>query len=369
MKGLILSGGTGTRLWPITHTSPKQLVPVANKPVLFYGLEAMAEAGIEQVGIVVSPATGEEVRAAVGDGAAFGVSVMWILQDEPRGLAHCVIVARDFLGDDDFVMFLGDNMLEQPLSAFVERFREARAAAAVPRLGEAADPPAALLLLAKVADPSLFGVAEFDGTGRVKRLVEKPAAPASDLALVGVYLFDCSIHAAAADVSPSARGELEITDAIQRLIDSGRRIDHEVLDGWWIDTGKKDPLLECNRLVLDTLERRVEGRLDDDSKAEGRVALDPDAELVNSTVRGPAAIGARARLVDSYVGPYSAIADNCEIVRSEVDNSVLLTGARIVDIERLTDSLVGRNTSVSRRRGQPRALRLMLGDNCEVEVE
>ena len=369
MKGLILSGGTGTRLWPITHTSAKQLVPVANKPVLFYGIEAMAAARITDVGIVISPATGDEVRAAVGDGSAFGVTVTWIVQEEPRGLAHCVTVAVDFLGGDDFVMYLGDNMLEQPLAEFVDRFLAARAEVEAPRLGESADPPAARLLLAKVSDPSLFGVAELDGAGRVKRLTEKPETPVSDLALAGVYLFDRSIHAAAAAVSPSARGELEITDAIQGLIDGGRRVDHEVLEGWWIDTGKKDPLLECNRLVLDTVVRRVDGRLDGGSRVEGRVVLDQDAELLNSTVRGPAVIGAGARIVDSYVGPYSAIAADCEIVRSEIDNSVLLAGARVVDIERLTDSLVGRSAVVSRRRGQPRTLRLMLGDHCQVEVE
>ena len=369
MKGLILSGGTGSRLWPITHTSAKQLVPVANKPVLFYGIEAMAAARITDVGIVIAPATGDEVRAAVGDGSAFGVSVTWIVQEEPRGLAHCVTVSRDFLDDDDFVMYLGDNMIEQPLAEFVDRFLVARAEGEARRPGEPPGPPAARLLLAKVSDPSRFGVADLDGAGRVKQLAEKPEAPVSDLALVGVYCFDRSIHAAAAAVSPSARGELEITDAIQRLIDGGRRVDHEILEGWWIDTGKKDPLLECNRLVLDTLARRVEGRLDHGSRVEGRVVLNPDAELLNSTVRGPAVIGPRTRIVDSCVGPYSAVASDCEIVGSAIDNSVLLAGARIIGIERLTDSLVGRSAVVSRRTGQPGALRLMLGDHCEVEVE
>ena len=370
MKGLVLSGGSGTRLRPITHTSAKQLVPVANKPILFYGLEAMAEAGITDVGIVISPATGGEIRAAVGNGSEFGVSVTWIVQDQPLGLAHCVLAAGDFLGDDRFVMYLGDNMLEQPLGDFVRRFEAARARTRSPRLGERSVPPAAArILLAKVPEPQLFGVAELDDEGNVVRLVEKPAEPPSDLALVGVYFFDRSIHAAAAAVEPSPRGELEITDAIQWLIDRRFRVESELLRGWWIDTGKKDPLLECNRLVLDTVQRRVRGRLDASSRAEGRVVVEAGAELVNSTVRGPAVIGAGARIVDSRVGPYTAIAEGCEITGSEVDGSVVLSGARITGIGRLTDSLVGRHAVVARRRGQPQAVRLMLGDHCQVEVQ
>ncbi|MFQ5557112.1 MAG: glucose-1-phosphate thymidylyltransferase [Acidimicrobiales bacterium] len=370
MKGLILSGGAGTRLRPITHTSAKQLVPVANKPILFYGIEDMAAAGVREIGIVIAPDTGDEIREAVGDGSAFGIDITWIVQEEPLGLAHCVLIAAPFLGDDDFVMYLGDNMLEQGLAGFVEEFEAERHEQLSPRLGaEPTAPAAARILLAKVEHPQAFGVAELGPTGEVVRLVEKPEEPPSDLALVGVYLFDRSIHEAVAHIEPSSRGELEITDAIQHLIDSGRRVCHEVLDGWWIDTGKKDPLLECNRLVLDTIERRVEGSLDDASSVDGRVVLSSGAELVRSTVRGPAIIGAGTRVVDSHVGPYSAIGIDCEITNSEIDNSVVLRRARIVDVPRLTDSLIGRDTDVTRGAGRPRAVRLMLGDHCHVELE
>jgi len=367
MKGLILAGGTGTRLRPITHTSAKQLVPIANKPILFYGIEDMAEAGIREIGIVVGDAE-PEIRSAVGDGSRWGVEVTYIPQDEPLGLAHCVLIARDFLGDDDFVMYLGDNMLEQGLSDFVARFESHRSAS--PRLGESETaPPAAQILLARVDDPGQFGVAEIDGAGEVVRLVEKPADPPSDLALIGVYLFDPTIHDAVRAIQPSARGELEITDAIQWLIDHGHRVRHEVLQGWWIDTGKKDPLLHCNRLVLDRIGALIEGSVDQRSKVEGRVVLEAGAELVNSTVRGPAVIGRGTRLVDTYVGPYTSIGEDCEISDAEIEHSVVLARSRVVGVHRIHDSLLGRDVEVSRSVARPRATRLMLGDHSCAELE
>ena len=370
MKGLILSGGAGTRLRPITHTSAKQLVPIANQPILFYGIRDMAAAGITDIGIIIAPSTGGEIRDAVGDGSDFGVDVTWIAQDEPLGLAHCVLIARDFLGDDDFVMYLGDNMLEQGLAEFVDRFELARADGRSPQLGTTlVAVTVAQILLAKIANPSAFGVAELSDDGQVVRLVEKPSDPPSDLALVGVYLFDPTIHQAVDAIEPSDRGELEITDAIQWLIDAGHRVRHEVLDGWWIDTGKKDSLLECNRLVLDTVGRDIAGTLDARSSAEGRVVLEAGAELVNSTVRGPAVIGAGTRIIDSHVGPYSSIAPDCIITNSELDNSVILRRVTVTDIPRLTDSLIGRDSTVTRSVERPRAARLMLGDHCQVEVE
>ena len=370
MKGLILSGGAGTRLRPITHTSAKQLVPIANKPILFYGIEDMAAAGITEIGIIIAPTTGDEIRASVGDGSQFGVEITWIPQDEPLGLAHCVAIARDFLGDDDFVMYLGDNMLEQGLAGFIEEFESARHGAGVAELGGEHPPvPAAQILLAKVENPTAFGVAEIGPDGEVVQLVEKPEEPPSDLALVGVYLFDKSIHEAVAAIEPSERGELEITDAIQWLISAGHRVNHEILDGWWIDTGKKDPLLECNRLVLDTIGRSIEGDVDDESTVDGRVIVEEGAHVINSTVRGPAIIGAGTLIEDSYVGPYSSIAPNCRITHSEIDNSVVLRRAEITDIPRLTDSLIGRDTQVERGHARPRALRVMLGDHCHLEVE
>ena len=266
-------------------------------------------------------------------------------------------------------MYLGDNMLQQGLSGFAERFEATRAAASSPRLGEeGAAVPAAQILLAKVDDPRQFGVAELGADGEVVRLVEKPDEPPSDLALVGVYLFDRHIHEAVDAIEPSWRGELEITDAIQWLIDNGRRVSHEVLEGWWIDTGKKDPLLECNRLVLETLDPRIEGSVDAASSIEGRVVVEAGAEVVNSRILGPAIIGAGTRVHNSYVGPFSSIAGDCEIVDSELEHSVVLANSRIVDVPRLTDSLIGRNVEVIRSERRPRALRLMLGDHSVVEL-
>src|SRR4051794_27831445 len=367
MKALVLAGGAGTRLRPITHTSAKQLVPVANKPVLFYGLEALRDAGVGEVGVIVGD-TEAEIRAAVGDGSAFGLQVTYLRQEAPLGLAHCVLIAADFLGDDDFVMYLGDNMLQQGLTEFVEGFEAERQASSdeLPLEGYT-QAPSAQILLAPVDDPRSFGVAEINARGEVVHLVEKPEDPPSNLALVGVYLFDADIHEAVRSIEPSPRGELEITDAIQWLIDHGRRVRHQVLDGWWIDTGKKDPLLECNRLVLDTIERRNEGTVDDTSVVEGRVVIEPGAELVNSRVRGPAIIGAGTRLVDSYVGPYSSISGGCLIEQSELDHSVVLEGCRIRG-HRLTDSLLGRHATVDRCDLKPQATRLMLGDHSTVEL-
>jgi glucose-1-phosphate thymidylyltransferase len=368
VKGLILSGGAGTRLRPITHTSAKQLVPVANKPILFYGLEDMAEAGIVEVGIVIGE-TGDEIRAAVGDGSDWGLKVTYLPQDAPLGLAHCVLIAREFLGDEDFVMYLGDNLLRQGIREFVDRFEEDRQRSARPSLEGAAAPPSAQILLARVPDPQRFGVAEIGPDGEVLQLLEKPDEPPSDLALVGVYLFDATIHDAVAAIQPSDRGELEITDAIQWLIDHGHRVRHEILDGWWKDTGKLDPLLEGNRLVLETLEPAVHGDVDAASSVEGRVVIEEGAELVASTVRGPAIIGRGARIVNSYVGPYTSVAAGCEIVDSEIEHSVVLEDSRIVNIPRVQDSLIGREVEVTRSSRVPRATRLMLGDHSRVDIE
>ena len=359
MRALILAGGAGTRLRPITHTRAKQLVPVANTPILFYGIEAMVAAGITDIGVIVGD-TRDEVMNAVGDGSEFGAKITYIPQEAPLGLAHCVLIARDFLGDDDFVMYLGDNLLEQDLSAFVHAFERARA-------GE--NPPSAQILLKEVDDPHRFGIAALDDDGHVVQLVEKPDDPPSNLALVGVYLFDSSIHAAVAAIEPSARGELEITDAIQWLIDGGHRVRTERLDGWWIDTGKLTPLLEANRLLLEKIEPRIEGSVDSASSVDGRVVVAAGAEIVNSTVRGPVVIGCNTRIVDSFIGPFSAIGDGCTITHSEVEHSVVMDGSTITDIPRLEDSLIGRETVLTRSKQRPRALRLMVGDHCQIDVE
>jgi glucose-1-phosphate thymidylyltransferase len=359
MKALILAGGAGTRLRPITHTSAKQLVPVANKPILFYGIEAMVAAGIVEIGVIVGD-TRAEVMAALGDGSRFGASITYIPQDAPLGLAHCVLIAEEFLGDDDFVMYLGDNLLEQDLGAFVHAFEAARAGA---------EPPTAQILLKQVPDPHRFGIAELDGDGNVVRLVEKPADPPSDLALVGVYLFDRTINDAVRAIEPSPRGELEITDAIQWLVDQGKRVRCELLTGWWIDTGKLTPLLEANRLLLEKIETRIDGKVDDASTIDGRVVVESGAVVTNSTLRGPLVIGAGAVVTDSFIGPFSAIGDGCEIVNSEVEHSVIMERSTVSDIQRLEDSLIGKEAVVCRSHIRPRALRLMVGDHCQIDVE
>jgi glucose-1-phosphate thymidylyltransferase len=353
LKGLILSGGRGTRLRPITHTSAKQLVPVANKPVLFYGIEAMAQAGISEVGIIIAPETGDEIRAAVGDGSQFGVNVTYLVQDDPLGLAHAVLTAEPFLGNQPFVMYLGDNLLQGGISDLVSAFR--------------ANAPDALILLTPVPDPENYGVAELDGD-RVVRLVEKPPEPATDLALVGVYMFTASVHEAARAIEPSARGELEITDAIQWLVDSGQRVEPHVVQGWWKDTGRLEDMLEANRLVLDNIEARVEGELVE-SQVDGRVVVEPGARLERSNVRGPAIIGAGARLIDAYIGPYTAIGEGCLIQNAEVEHSILLGGSSVRDLDgRMESSLLGRNVSIRRDSRQPRAYRFMVGDNSEIAI-
>ncbi len=353
MKGLILSGGKGTRLQPITHTSAKQLVPVANKPVLFYGIEAMAEAGIEDVGIIIAPETGDEIRAAAGDGSRFGVRITYVEQDEPLGLAHAVLTAEEYLDSDSFVMYLGDNLLQGGITELVESFLVSQ--------------PDALILLTPVPDPENFGVAELDGD-RVVRLVEKPAEPATNLALVGVYMFTAGIHDASRAIEPSPRGELEITDAIQYLVDGGKRVEPHIVRGWWKDTGRLDDMLEANRLILDRVEPRVEGELID-SQCDGRVVVEPGARLERTSVRGPAIIGAGAQLTDCYIGPYTAIGENCVICEAEVEHSILLAGSSVRNLEgRMESSLLGHNVKIHRGVRNPRAYRFMVGDNSEIGI-
>jgi glucose-1-phosphate thymidylyltransferase len=354
LKGLILSGGKGTRLRPITHTSAKQLVPVANKPVLFYGIEAMAAAGIEEIGIIIAPETGDEIRAAAGEGDRFGVRITYIVQDEPAGLAHAVLTAEPFLGKDPFVMYLGDNLLQGGIADLVAAFER--------------NDPEALILLTPVPDPEHYGVAELDGD-RVVALAEKPPEPKTNLALVGVYLFSPRIHDAARAIEPSARGELEITDAIQHLVDAGARVEPHIVEGWWKDTGRLDDMLEANRLILDNLATRVDGELVD-STVEGRVVIEEGARLERCTVRGPAIIGAGTRLIDAYVGPYSAIAEDCLVEHAEIEHSILLAGSEVRNLAgRMESSLLGRNVKISRDEGrQPRAYRFMVGDNSEIGI-
>jgi glucose-1-phosphate thymidylyltransferase len=353
VKGLILSGGKGTRLRPLTYTSAKQLVPVANKPVLFYGIEAIAAAGIRDIGIVVGD-TQAEIRAAVGDGSKFGVRVTYLEQDAPRGLAHAVKISEEFIGNDSFVMYLGDNLLNKGITHFVQEFERER--------------PAAQILLTRVPDPQQFGVAELRD-GHVVRLVEKPKEYISDLALVGVYMFGPQVFESVNRIKPSFRNELEITDAIQDLIDRGLTVRPHLVDGWWKDTGKLDDMLEANRLILDTLPPRNDGSVDAVSRIEGKVVIECGAVIERSVIRGPAIIGRGARIIHSYVGPFTAISDGVEILDTEIEHSIVLEGSSLRDLaNRVIDSLIGRNVRIYREPVKPSAFRFMLGDNSEVGI-
>lgn len=354
MKGLVLSGGKGTRLRPITYTSAKQLVPVANKPVLFRVIEAIRDAGIDEIGIVIGD-TGPEVRAAVGDGRRWGVRIEYISQDQPLGLAHAVKIARDFLGDERFVMFLGDNCIQGGISTLIEQFGRSDYNAQI--------------VLKRVPNPQQYGVAELDEYGQIVRLTEKPRTPRSDLALVGVYMFDASIWDAVESIRASWRGELEITDAIQWLVEHNRRVFPYIHEGWWIDTGKKDDMLEANRLILEELPPAMEGYVDRDSQLIGKVIVEKGAEIINSTIRGPVIIGEQTRIVNSYVGPFTSIYHHCTIDGSEIEHSIVLEHSVIRDLpHRLEDSLIGRYVEVTRSPFKPKAYRLSLGDHSTVGV-
>ncbi|MDJ0674202.1 MAG: glucose-1-phosphate thymidylyltransferase [Calothrix sp. MO_167.B42] len=357
MKALILSGGRGTRLRPLTYTGAKQLVPVANKPILWYGIEEMVAAGITDIGIIISPETGAEVQAKTGNGEKFGAKITYIVQEEPAGLAHAVKVALPFLGDSPFLMYLGDNLIQQgDLSYFLHKFTE--------------EPQSALILLRQVPNPSAFGVAEVDHTGRVLQLIEKPKNPPSNLALVGVYFFSPVIHHAIANIKPSARGELEITDAIQYLIDEQKPVTACQLEGWWLDTGKKDDLLEANRLILDTyLKSSIVGDVDDQSNVSGRVQIGKQSQLINCTVRGPVVIGHNCYLENCFVGPYTSIADNTTLIDTDLEHSVVLEGAKVAGIhQRIIDSVIGQRAQLTVAPRRPKALRFMIGDDCQIEL-
>lgn len=354
MKALILAGGKGTRLRPITFTRAKQLVPVANKPILFYAIEAIRDAGITDIGVIVGD-TADEVMGALGDGSQWGVSITYIPQEAPLGLAHAVKIAQDYMAGEPFVMYLGDNLIADGITRFVDEFRSGECAAQI--------------LLAHVPNASQFGVAELGSDGHVVRLVEKPADPPSDLALVGVYLFDASVFEAVNAIQPSARGELEITDAIQWLVDNGRTVRPHVIGGWWKDTGRLEDMLEANRIMLDTISSDDGGDVDPSSEIHGRVRVGQGSRIINSTVRGPAAIGEGCEIVDAYIGPYTSIGDGCVVTASELEHSILLAGARIENAGgRVADSLMGVNAVVRRGCGKPAAYHVMLGDNSEVEI-
>jgi glucose-1-phosphate thymidylyltransferase len=356
VKGLVLAGGSGTRLRPLTHTGAKQLVPVANRPVLFYVIDNLVDAGIVDIGIIVSPETGTEVRTAVGDGARWGAKVTYLLQDRPAGLAHAVMTARAYLGTFEFCMFLGDNLVGTKIRSAAEAFT-------------AAPTVSASVMLKEVANPSQFGVAEVDEAGNVVRLVEKPQKPASNLALVGIYFFRSAIFEAIEQIRPSARGELEITDAISKLVELGHPVRFDRVKSWWLDTGKKDDLLLANDTVLDDwLVHEVSGTIDAESRVSGRLRIEAGAQIIRSTIRGPVTIGARVRIVDAHIGPFTSIGNDVVIERASVDHSILLDGSRVSDIGRLEDSIIGRRVIVAPGESRQGALSLMVGDDCRVEL-
>jgi len=356
MKALILSGGKGTRLRPLTYTGAKQLVPVANKPILWYGISAIVEAGITDIGIIISPETGQEIKEKTGDGSQFGATITYITQDEPAGLAHAVKIAQPFLGDSPFIMYLGDNIVEADLSTFLEEFKK-----------ENED---ALILLRSVSNPSAFGVAKVDEKGKVLQLIEKPKDPPSNLALVGVYFFTSVVHSAIAQIQPSARGELEITDAIQWLIDQKRNVGSRQLQGWWLDTGKKDDLLEANRIILDTrLDIEVLGEVDEKSEIIGRVKIGEGTQIINSTIRGPVMIGENCVLENCFIGPYSSIADGVKLIEADLEHSVILKDSKVLHIQqRIVDSLIGERVELKIAPKRPKAMRFLIGDDSQIEL-
>lgn len=356
MKALILSGGKGTRLRPLTYSGAKQLVSIANKPILWYRIETIVAAGITDIGIIISPETGAEVTAKTGKGDRFAANISYILQEQPAGLAHAVKVAQPFLGDSPFVMYLGDNLIQENLNDFLKQFTQNNLDA--------------LILLRQVADPRAFGVAKLDQNGRVLHLVEKPQIPPSNLALVGIFFFSSAIHRAIACIYPSTRSELEITDAIQVLIDQQKKVEACQLKGWWLDTGGKDDLLEANRIILDSyLTTDLQGVVDDHSQVIGRVEIGPNSQLINCTIRGPVIIGRDCHIENCFIGPYSSIGDRVTLIDADLEHSVILEGAQVVGIhQRIVDSVIGQRAQLKVAPKRPKALRFLIGDDCQIEL-
>lgn len=355
MKAIILAGGKGVRLKPLTNTLAKQLIPVANKPILFYVLDQIKEAGIRDIGIIISPDTGNVIRDFVGDGSKWELNITYIVQNQPLGLAHAVKTAGTFLADSPFLMFLGDNLIQGGIKAFVDEFNLKK--------------PNALILLKKVPDARSFGVAELDTAGKVIKLVEKPKVPKSDLALVGVYLFKPDIHAAISKIKPSARGELEITDAIQQLIEDKKTVHSHILEGWWLDTGKKDDLLEANRIVLDDyLTRDIKGTVDSASKVSGRVYIGENSLIENSVVRGPVSISKNCKIINSYIRPFTSIGEETTIENTSIGNSVVYGKCRISGIEQIIDSIIGSESEITKQQQSFKTISLFVGDNSKVAL-
>jgi len=357
MKALILTGGKGTRLRPITHTSAKQLIPIANKPILFYGLETIANCGIKEIGFIVGD-TKKEIIHSIGDGSKWGIKPTFIEQEAPLGLAHAVKISKDFIKEDNFIMYLGDNLLKDAdviLRELLDKFNKYK--------------PNSLILLTQVKNPEAFGVAELKQS-KVVRLVEKPKNPPSNLALVGIYIFDKNIFQAVNSIKPSWRGELEITDAIQYLIEKGFRVESHIVKGWWKDTGKLEDMLEANRIILEEIETKINGNvtIDEKTKIEGRAIIDENVRIENSVIRGPVVIGKNSKIINSYIGPFSSIYFNVEIINSEIEHSIILENTKILNLPRIEDSLIGQNVEIVKSDKKPVAYRIMVGDSSKLEL-
>lgn len=355
MKALVLAGGTGSRLRPLTHTSAKQMIPIANKPIIYYGIEDIVKAGITEIGVIVGDETMNDVKRGLGDGGQWGAKIAYIYQEAPLGLAHAVKISEDYFKNEPFLMYLGDNILKGGLVEFVEEFRKQKANA--------------LVLLTRVHNPEMFGVVELNEDGSIKRLIEKPKKPPTNLVLIGVYMFDKNVFKAANSIHPSERNELEITDAIQWLIDNGYTVKYHLVTGWWKDTGKPEDILDANRLILKDIERVISDKalIDKRSKVIGEVIIEGDVEIKNSEVRGPVTIAKGTRIENSYIGPYTSIYYNCNITNSEIENSIILENTKIINIDtRLDWCLIGKEVEIYKKDGRPKALNLILGDRSKV---
>ena len=352
MKGLILAGGLGTRLRPLTFSQQKQLIPVANKPILFYVIEDLIDAGIDEIGIVVGPNREQVVETVTS--AQWQADIQFIEQPEPKGLAHAIQVAEDFVADSPFLMYLGDNMLKEGVVEHVEDFLQ--------------DDAAASILLTSVSDPQEFGIAELNDKNEIVQLVEKPEHPPSSFAVIGIYMFRPAILQAVKEITPSWRNQLEIVDAIQWLIDHGYRVRSSFVQGWWKDTGKPEDIIHANRLVLDEISSKNRGDVTD-SRVHGRVAIGSGSRVEdNSRIKGPVVIGDNCRISNSYVGPYTSIGDGCEIMDTEIEDSVVMQGASIAGVDRIVESLIGRDVKIMRDHALPKGNKLVLGDSSEVRI-
>ena len=350
MKGLILSGGFGTRLRPLTYSRQKQLIPVANKPIIFYAIEDLIEAGIKDIGIIVGPNKKQVIDTVKK--VKWDADINFIEQEYPLGIAHTIKISRDFLGNDSFIMYLGDNILKEGVVKHVKDFENSDCDSSI--------------MLNKVDNPEEFGIAVLNEHDEVKKLVEKPKNPVSNQAVIGVYMFNSKIHEAVDHLKPSIRGQLEITDAVQWLIDNGHKVKSAFVNNWWKDTGKPEDILHANRLILDDIKSKNKGKITG-SKIRGRVEIGKNTKIEKNTlVKGPAMIGKNCNISGSYIGPYTSIGDNCEILGSEIEDSVILDGSIIKNSGRIVDSLIGRDVKIVKKNGLPEGKRLVIGDNSEI---